>query len=56
LQYQMELAGQKVDGSGAAANQFKLTGALEFIHVLKMLAEAPAQVPRTVDRDNLKQQ
>lgn len=53
LQYQFELSGQRVDGSGAAANHFKLTGALEFIHLLKCLAEPPQQAPKPKDFDNL---
>lgn len=55
LQFQVELSQQKVDGVGAAANHFKVTGALEFVNLLKGLAETPLRMPARKDRDNLTQ-
>lgn len=55
LQYQGELAGQAVDGSGAAANHFKVVGALQFVNVLKNLSETPV-IPKTVPVGNLQHQ
>lgn len=54
LQYQAELCGRNGDMSAAAGSHFKATGALEFLHILKTLSESAPAVPRTVDRDNLK--
>lgn len=54
LQYQAELHPRAVDFNNAAANSFRLAGALEFVHVLRTLADSIQVAPKTVDRDNLK--
>lgn len=53
LHYTTVLATQRPDMSGAAANHFKTAGALEFVHILKTLAE-PAQVASPMKDHNLK--
>jgi len=52
LEYVRLLCEQRTDMSGAAANQFKLIGAKEFVHVMKTLAESP-RVPAAQTSDNL---
>ena len=49
LQYNSQLCEQNADANGAAANHFKMRGAMEFVHVLKNLSESPK--PPTVYRD-----
>lgn len=46
-QYAWELCAMDMDGNKAAQNQFKLTGAHEFVRTLKSLAETP-MMPRVV--------
>lgn len=46
LEYQHSLVNQRGDMGTAAANHYKMAGALEFVHLLKSLAEAaPLPVP-----------
>ena len=53
LHYQSLLAKGAGTFNDAAANHFKMTGALEFVQELRLLAE-PQQKPTPVpDRDNL---
>lgn len=54
LQYQAYLSSQSVDGQNAAANHFKMVGAIEFLQTFRLLAEKP-MMPTVVDRDNLPQ-
>lgn len=57
LQYQGQLSTQRTtEGIVAAANFYKVTGALEFVHVLKNLAEAAPEPPKRTNSDNLDQQ
>lgn len=54
LQYQGELAMQKSDNFNThAANQMKIVGALEFMHIFRHLGEQAQPAPKVVDRDNL---
>lgn len=53
MQYQSDLATQRVDMGLAAANHFKITGALEFLQTFRNLAET-VNVPARQDTDNLK--
>lgn len=53
LQYQFLLADRTTDGQSAAANQYKLNGTLEFLHLLKTLGEAPKPMPQSTVTDNL---
>jgi hypothetical protein len=52
LEYQRALAVVPVDFQGAAMNQFKLVGALEFLQTLRLLAETPVR-PVVMNKDNL---
>lgn len=52
MEYMRQLCEQQADANGAAANHFKLRGALEFCHVLKNLSETP-RTQRAVLNDNL---
>lgn len=54
LQYQAQLSLQPVEMAGAAANHFKMTGALEFLQAFRLLAEVAPRAS-VVDNDNLKQ-
>jgi len=51
-EYQRLLSQQSTTFNDAAANHFKITGALEFIQTMRNLGEMPAR-PTVVDRDNL---
>lgn len=55
LQYQGQLASMDLQGNmnNAAANHLKITGVIEFLHVLRHLGETAQQGPKIVDRDNL---
>ena len=53
LEYQHALVNQRGDMGMAAANHYKLAGAMEFIHLLKSLAEPVPVAPKMVDH-NLK--
>lgn len=55
LEYQRVLSQSTVPFQDAAANHYKMTGALEFLAVLKNLSSNPTR-PTTVDRDNLQHQ
>ncbi len=52
LEYMRVLCEQRTDMSGAAANQFKLIGAQEFVHVLRNLSET-VRMPASRPTDNL---
>lgn len=53
LQFERELfSGRLPDGNTAAANAYKIQGVLEFLHILKNLAEMP-EIPK-VTHDNSK--
>lgn len=45
LEYQRRLSNQRVDGNGAASNHFKITGAIEFLDVLKNLSQTNTPTP-----------
>jgi len=48
LQYQRYLGQKDVESSEAAANHYKMVGAMEFVAVLKTLAETP-QIPKAAN-------
>ena len=52
LQYNAQLCEQNVDMGAAAGNHFKMRGAQEFLHVLRMLAESP-RMPAPAPSGNL---
>jgi hypothetical protein len=54
MEYQRTLAQQSANFNDAAANHFKITGALEFLQTLRNLAEMATR-PTIVDKDNLQQ-
>ena len=49
LQYQLMVAGQITDANAAAAVGMKLQGAIEFMTVLRNLADSAPPAPRKVD-------
>lgn len=51
-EYQRHLAVETVDFNHAAKNHFRMTGALEFLQILRNLSEE-ATLPKRVDADNL---
>ena len=51
-EYQRLLSQQSTTFNDAAANHFKITGALEFLQTLRNLGEMQTR-PAVVDRDNL---
>lgn len=54
LQYQGQLSNAKPpDAASAAFSFYKVTGALEYINVLKNLAETPPAAPAKTSTDNL---
>lgn len=57
MQYQGELAANSTDNFNVcAAAHLKITGALEFIRVFRLLGEQVIPGPKIVDRDNLTHQ
>jgi hypothetical protein len=52
MEYQRILSQQSTTFNDAAANHFKVTGAMEFLQQFRNLAEMSSQ-PKIVDRDNL---
>lgn len=53
LEYQWQLCVRTGDANGAAASHFRMTGALEFVDVLKRLAEPQTQIVPKPNFDNL---
>lgn len=54
MEYQRQLAQSVTTFNDAAANHFKITGALEYIQTLRNLAE-PSALPSLPKQDNLPQ-
>jgi hypothetical protein len=54
LEYQLRLSSQATTFNDAAANNFKITDAMEFLAVLRNLAESTS-IPIRKDLDNLTQ-
>ena len=52
MEYQRTLSQQAVSFNDAAANHFKISGALEFLQTLRNLAEMPVLTAK-MDKDNL---
>jgi len=46
LEYQRQLCDLKVDGNGAAANHFRMLGAMEFMTTFLLLGEPALQSPK----------
>lgn len=55
LEYSWRMSATSKDANTAAANQYKFTGALEFLNLLRMFAETTAPMPSTRINDNLTQ-